>query len=164
MAKSREWSKDYLQKQIKAMRWLAYQGLTAYEIREMSWGAVDESKRTLRLRKTLFSVRYDLSTKQIYKVQHDKFVETEVDDPECADFFFKSKIYCAFIFTAHRPKTWRKQGSRESLFPVEVVENFCQKELIKDSASALTKLGSFATIELSKLNITKMKTEWAEGS
>ena len=62
------------------------------------------------------------------------------------------------MFTAHQPKTWRREGSREALFPLEVVEKMCRDLPTSNGMSVLTNMEEFARIRVSKLNITKTKS------
>ena len=59
---NRAWGNDYLQKEYKAMRWLADKGFSLEEIRTMTWGRVDESARTIRLVDKVTTIQLDLET------------------------------------------------------------------------------------------------------
>jgi hypothetical protein len=112
MAKSREYSLHYLNQQYSAMRWLAKQGLTPEEIREFRWWQVDELGRVVILRKNILGVR--LERKISFKGSGHEW------------FFMKSPMYnVSWVFTAYRPKSWRRELGREALFPIEVVEKCC---------------------------------------
>lgn len=154
---AREHSVHYLNQEIMAMRWLSEQGLSPAEIRLMRWGDVDETTKKIRLDQQVFLIRYDKRWNAMTRDSYTKKLWVEVTDKQLADFFFKSPMYCSWVFTAHRPKTWRREGSKAALFPVEVVEKYCQNNCSIDCISLLTFLEDFATIEVSKLNITNSK-------
>lgn len=160
MARKRpkEWSSQYLNQQFSAMRWLARQGLTPPEIRECRWGMVDESSRTITIKTKIFHLKYTRGTNMLLKDESEKEIKLSLKDSGQEQFFIKSRISCAWMFTAHPPKTWRKEGSREALFPVDEVEKVLQGLPLK-SPSGLTILQLFANIEISNLNITKAKTK-----
>lgn len=158
--KNWEWSHYYLQQQFSAMRWLAEQGLSPVEIREARWGMVDETDRTITLKLGVFHIHYDRGVGAIITNMTEKSpIKVPIKGSGHEWFFLKSKYKCPYIFTAHQPKTWRKQGSREALFPLSVVEKCCLGVQQINNASILTKLDKFDNIGVSKLNITKMKTE-----
>ena len=150
---------SYLNSEIHAMRWLSEQGLSPAEIREMRWGAADETIKKIRLRQEVFFLRYDAKTNAVMSDSYPKEMLIEVKDKEVFDFFFKSKIFCPWMFTAHMPKARSREGSREALFPLKDVEKYCEKNCSTDGVSVLTFLQEFATIGISKLNITNSKPE-----
>lgn len=155
-----KYSINYLNQQIYAMRWLAQQGLTPEEIRTFRWGAVDETSKTITIRTKLAFIRYDRESGMVSRMEDFKEVRMSIpEDRELRHFFLKSKYICPWMFTATPPKTWRREGSKSSLFPVASVENFCKDYAPLKASSILTKLDKFATIEVSKLNITKLKTQ-----
>lgn len=157
MAKNREWSVQYLNQQYSAMRWLARQGLTPAEIREMRWGQVDEFKHNINLREKIVSISYNLESDQICRKEYVHPTCLSYSDSGQEWFFEKSGIYCAWMFTAHKPKSWRKEKSREALFPLEAVEKAC-RDLQIPTISPLTFLDECANIEVSKLNIQNLET------
>lgn len=153
MAKNREHSQNYLNMQYSAMRWLAEQGLTPEEIRVFRWGQVDESERVITVRQELVSLRYDRDTRQIYRQSCFRPIRISLKGSGQEDFFIKSKTPSFFwVFTEHFPKGWRREESKEALFPLEVVEKVCKK-VQNLNVSALTLLGGCGSIEISKLNI-----------
>lgn len=156
----REWPHNYLQQQFSAMRWLAEQGFTPVEIREFRWGMVDEGDRTITVRPMIRHIHYDRNHQTIIADTIDREpIKIPIKGTGHEWFFLRSKYKCPWMFTAHEPKTWRKQGSREALFPLSVVEKCCRGIEQINNSSILTKLDKFDNIEVSKLNITKMKTE-----
>ena len=157
MAKNREWSVQYLNQQYSAMRWLAKQGLTPSEIREFTWGQVDEFSHTVRIPKTIISLRYDPKSQSIYKKQTEQPIKISYRGSGHEWFFEKSGIYNGWAFTAHRPKTWRREQGREALFPLEVVEKVC-RDLKLPEFNPLTFISDCANIEISKLNIQNLET------
>lgn len=167
MAIDRSWSPAYLQKQKEAMWWLCEQGLTTEEIREMKWGAVDDGDKAFLIRRMVTFEKIDLNTWQIERTEYEKAFKIPLRGTECEWYFLKSKIPCPWMFTRERPKTWRKEGSKESLYSLAAVEKICSetpsidpcKCFESDSISLLTNFDEFANIEVSKLNITKSKTE-----
>lgn len=171
MAVDRSWSPAYLQKQKEAIWWLYKLGLTPEEIREMRWGpSVDDADKVLLVRRMVTFEKVNLKTWQIERSEYEKTFKVPLRHTECEWFFLKSKIPCPWMFTRERPKTWRKEGSKESLYSLAAVEKICSeipsidpcKRLEKGSINLLTKVDKFANIEVSKLNITKMKTEELE--
>ena len=158
--KQTSWNTHYFNQQISAMRWLVKQGLSPVEIRTFRWGAVDETTKTIAIRSKMFFIRYNRETGIISRTEDYKEVKTPIpEDRELRHFFLKSKYMCPWMFTATPPQTWRKEESKSSLFPLEVVENYCQEVTPIESSSVLTNLDNFATIKISKLNITKLKTQ-----
>lgn len=167
MAVDRSWSPAYLQKQKEAMWWLLELGLTPEEIREMRWGSVDDGEKVLLIRRMVTFEKVDLKTWQIERSEYEKIFKIPLRHTECEWFFLKSKIPCPWMFTRERPKTWRREGSKESLYSLAAVEKICSetpsidpcKCLESDSINLLTKMDKFVNIEVSKLNITKSKTK-----
>ena len=156
----REWSHDYLNQQFSAMRWLAEQGFTPEEIRVATWGLVDETDRTITVRPKIRHICYDRSIGAIVSNTVDQNpIKLLIKGTGHEWFFLESTYKCPWMFTAHRPKTWRKQGSEEALFPLSDVEKICQGIEQINNSSILTKLDEFARIDISKLNITNAKTE-----
>lgn len=156
----REWPHSYLQQQFSAMRWLAEQGFTPVEIREFRWGMVDEGDRTITVRPMIRHIHYDRDHQSIITDTIDREpIKIPIKGTGHEWFFLRSNYKCPWMFTAHEPKTWRKQGSKEALFPLSDVEKICAKVEQINNSSLLTELDKFARIDISKLNITKMKTE-----
>lgn len=155
----KDYDPSYLNKQFAAMRWLAVQGLTPEEIREMRWGAVDETTKKIKLRQTFFSIKYDLKTRAMIKDEYDREILIDIEGSGNEWFFLKSMFKCPWMFTSHPPKTWRKEGSKEALFPLDIIERNVKELLIKDSTRGLTFSELFDNIEISKLNITNSKPE-----
>ena len=153
----KDYDPSYLNKQFAAMRWLAGQGLTPEEIREMRWGAVDETTKKIKLRQTFFFIRYDLKTKSMIKDEYDREIYIDIKGSGNEWFFLESKYRCPWMFTAYPPKTWRKEGSKKALFPLNVIERNIKDLSTKDSTRVLTFSDLFANIEVSKLNITNSK-------
>lgn len=146
---------NYLNKQIQAMRWLYQQGLTPDEIRVLRWGSVDETTKKIRIRQKMFFIRYDLKTGVESRIEDEREIQIPIEGSGNEWFFLKSKFKCPWMFTAHEPKTWRKQGSEEALFPVTSVEKYCTDNTI----NGLTFMDMFDNIEVSKLNITNSKPQ-----
>ena len=167
MAIDRSWSPAYLQKQKEAIRWLFKQGLTPEEIREMRWGAVDDADKLLRIRAKITFIIADLDSFDLTRTEYEHEFRIQLRHSECEWFFLKSKISCAWMFTRERPKTWRREGSKESLYSLSDIRAICRtnhsvdpcKTFNLDSINLLTNPDNFASIEVSKLNITKSKTK-----
>lgn len=158
MAKNREWSVQYLNQQYSAMRWLAKQGLTPSEIREFHWGQVDEFTHTIKIQKTVVSLMYDPKSHSVYKKKTEQPIKISYKGSGHEWFFEKSGMYnVVWTFTAHRPKSWRKEQGREALFPLEAVEKICH-DLILRTINPLTFISDCANIEVSKLNIQNLET------
>jgi len=153
--KPKEWGLHYLNQQISAMRWLAKQGLTPEEIRNFRWGLVDETTKTVTVHRPLYFIRYDIKTGLISRVEDEKEIKVPIDR-EQQWFFLKSKYTCPWTFTKIPPRTWRREESRASLFSVEDVENYL-REIPLETTNVLTLIEKFDTIDISKLNITKLK-------
>ena len=171
MAVDRSWSPAYLQKQKEAIGWLYKLGLTPEEIREMRWGSsVDDADKVLLVRRMVTFEKVDLKTWQIERSEYEKTFKIPLRHTECEWFFLKSKIPCSWMFTRERPKTWRREGSKESLYSLSEIKAICRrfnsvypcKKLSLNSINLLTNPDNFANIEVSKLNITKSKTKELE--
>ena len=155
-----EWSHRYLNQQFSAMRWLSKQGLTPEEIRVATWGLVDETDRTITVWPKIHHIHYDRSTGAIVSNTIDQNpIKLPIKGTGHEWFFLKSRYKCPWMFTAHEPKTWRKQGSEEALFPLSAVEKACRGIEQINNSSILTKLDKFARIDISKVNVTNTKTE-----
>lgn len=165
MAKDRAWRPEYLQKQYEAMRWLCSMGLTPDEIRIMRWGQVDELDRAINIVKPVTVLQYDRVTQYIKRNEYDKTFKISLKKTPCEWFFLKSKIPCPWMFTREEPKSWRKEESRDSLFTPGEIKHILDNPLNffgKPDVSALTIPDYFGILELSNLNITKMKTKELE--
>ena len=158
MAKNREYSLHYLNQQYSAMRWLAKQGLTPEEIREMTWGKVDEVTKTIKLVKKVVFIKYDPIIQSGVFDEEERELHIPIRGTGHEWFFLESKFKCPWMFTQFSPVSWRKKESRVALFPLEVVEKCCRDLLPTDRISTLTDMDFFGNIEISKLNVTKMKT------
>lgn len=170
MAVDRSWSPAYLQKQKEAIGWLLELGLTPEEIRELPWGAVDDADKVFIFRTKVTFLKSDLGTGEICRDEYDKELRIPLRGTKCEWFFLRSKIPCAWMFTREKPKTWRREGSKESLYSLAEMQEICDsfysvgpcKNLESDSINLLTNPDNFANIEVSKLNITKSKTKELE--
>lgn len=166
MATNRSWDPSYLQEQYKAMAWLAKQGMTTGEICNLTWGAVDEADKVLKIKKKVVFLQADLDNGSIVKrEEHDKDFQVPLKGTESEWFFLKSRIYCGWMFTRERPCSWRKEKSVSSLFTPVEIEKIIEEnsgKLDNTAINALTSEQVFDTIEVSKLNITKMKTKELE--
>lgn len=170
MAVDRSWSPAYLQKQKEAIGWLLELGLTPEEIRVLHWGCVDDADKVLLVRRMVTFEKVDLKTWQIERSEYEKTFKIPLRHTKCEWFFLKSKIPCPWMFTRERPRTWRREGSKESLYSLAEVEKICSeiysidpcKCLGSGSINLLTNIDEFANIEVSKLNITKSKTKELE--
>lgn len=152
----KEWSREYLLQQYSAMRWLAKAGLSPAEIREMRWGMVDEGERTITIKQEIFYIKYDIKCNMMQKKSDYKELKLSVKESGHENFFLRTKYKCPWMFTCHVPHTWKREESREALFPVEEIEHYCRDLELKDGKSVLTLAQMFDTIETSKVNITKM--------
>ena len=171
MAVDRSWSPAYLQKQKEAIGWLLELGLTPEEIRVLRWGCVDDLDKVFIFRTEVTYLKADLGTGEIQREECHKELKISLRGTRCEWFFLKSKISCPWMFTRERPRTWRREGSKESLYSLAEIWEICEnlypnrhcKKLESGSINILTNLDEFANIEVSKLNITKSKTKELEG-
>lgn len=160
MAKTNyEYGIRYLNQQFSAMRWLAKQGMTPEEIREARWGMVDEAEKTISITSTIFNIRYDQKLNVTSRIEHQTEVKIPIKETGHEWFFLKSKFKCPWMFTAHVPKTWRKEGSREALFPLEAVQRACRGVSTSIDTNLLTKLDGRASIEVTNTNVKNMESE-----
>lgn len=158
MAKKGNYSLHYLNLEFAAMRWLAIQGLTPEEIRELRWGQIDETDKTIRVRQRFVSILYNSNNGQILRKEYERSTKISLIGSGCEYFFLQSKTPSLFwVFTEHRPKGWRREEGMEALFPLEIVEKCCQ-DLQLQNTSPLTFIDKCANMEVSKLNIHKSKT------
>lgn len=157
MAKRSPYSIHYLNMQFSAMRWLASQGVCPEDIREFRWGNIDETEKVVVIKKRIFNIKFDRSSKQIYQTEQEKPVKVPIKGSDQEFFFLKSKTPSHFwVFTEHFPKSWRREESKEALFPLETIESVCRDVKIQNT-SPLTLIDKCANIEISKLNIHKPK-------
>lgn len=156
--KCREHSLHYLNQEFSAMRWLAKQGLTPEEIREFRWGRIDETTREITIVAKVIHCRFDRASHQLYKQESNREIKIPIKGSGHEWFFLESKTPSHFwVFTAHKPKGWRKEKAREALFPLEVVEKVCRDVQI-EAKIPLKLFDDYGNIEISKLNIQKSKT------
>lgn len=170
MSKNREYSESYLFEQISVMRWLKEQGLSVEQIRELRWGMIDETDRNIHFPTSVTSYKMDLNTGEVKGKTEVKDVLIPIKGSGHEWFFLKSKYKCPWVFTKEKPKTWRKEGSRESLYSLEDVENFTKMVFspvipqLLEEIESLTKMLVSDNIGVSIANITKAETkEQTEG-
>ena len=156
---NRAWGLEYLQMEREAARWLIEQGVAIEQVRELTWGAADETTRTIRITSKEVMIKYDLEWKIMEREEKEKEFHLPAKGSGCEYFFFKSRISCGWMFTKERPRSWRKEKSRDSLFTPDEFEEFCGKDSLDGGTTTLTDLAFFGNIEISKLNITKTKTQ-----
>lgn len=150
------------------------QGLSCEDIREASWGMVDESERTVAIPTDVASYQYDPKTGFLRRRDCTGRIKIKVAGTENEWFFLKSRIGCTWMFTREKPKTWRKEGSRVSLYSLPEVEKIVNDgdhppesngSLGENGDDVLTKPLKFDNIEISKMNITKLEpTDGIEGA
>lgn len=148
----RSFEKSYLSEQHKTMRWLAENGLSAEEIQGMHWGNVCEVDKVVKIKREVRGVQ--LTQEGGVKMWHeDKEFRIALPGTVCEHFLLKSRIWCHWMFLREKPRTWRSEGSKTSLYSLPEVEEIC-RGAESFSENTLTNVLKFATIEISKLNIT----------
>ena len=154
---------EYVEAHKQAMRYLASYGLSADEIREARWGMVDEADKVISIPTSVTHIKYNRETGLTFtEITEGKTIKIPIKDTGLEWFFLKSRIMCPWMFTRVVPKTLRKEGSKECLYSLSVIEEILSDLCITSiNNSVLTNLPDFDTIELSKLNFTKLKTERA---
>lgn len=158
----RSFNKKYLEEQHRAIRWLAEQGLTHEEIRVFNWGNVMEDERALRIFHKVCSIRYDRETGMIAREENEREIRVALVGTECEHFFLKSRIWCHWAFLREKPKTWRRKGSAGSLYSLSDIQRICAELTPQLSGNILTLAEMFGTMKVSKLNITKSKSQRQE--
>ena len=160
MSNNRQFTDKYLTQQHEAMRWLYQQGFTCEEIREFSMRNIDETKRTIRAFRDVTFIVYDLE-KHIIKTNEttNKDFKKKVSGTKYDFFFMKQRFTSTYLFTRERPKSWRREIAKESLYSLSEVQEICSSVVSLESTNRLTKLPEFDNIEIAKLNITKAKPE-----
>lgn len=158
----RSFNKEYLREQHRAIRWLAEQGLMPEEIRVFNWWNVLETERALRISHNVCSIRYNRETGAMVREENKRQIRIALAGTECEHFFLKSRIWCHWTFLRERPKTWRRDGSVSSLYSLSDIQRICGKLAPQLSDNVLTLAEKFGTIEVSKLNITKSKSQRQE--
>ena len=153
----RSYTPEYLAKQHNAMRWLAEQGLTLEEIRSFSFGNIEEWNKQLKILRSVRRVRLDLKTGNITSNDVEVWIKIPIKNTPFYNFFIKDKFPCPFLFTREKPKSWRRELSRDSLYSSSEIHQICGKLLDRPINDPLTKVLEFGTIEVSKLNITNLK-------
>lgn len=126
MAVDRSWSPAYLQKQKEAIGWLLELGLTPEEIRVLRWGCVDDLDKVFIFRTEVTYLKADLGIGEIKREEYPRELKISLRGTRCEEFFLKSKIPCPWMFTRERPKTWRKEGSKESLYSLSEIKAICR--------------------------------------
>ncbi len=152
----RSYSHEYLKEQHGAMRWLAEQGIDPEDIRVFSFGNIDETKRELRVLKTIHTIRLDRKNGVILTADCQKWVKIPAKDSPFYDFFIKKKFPSCFLFTKERPKSWRREEAEKSLYSLSDIQMICGNKSLNDP---LTKTLEFDTIRVTKLNITNLKAK-----
>lgn len=131
---------------------------------------MDDLNKAFIFRTQVTYLKADLGTGEIQREECHKELKISLRGTKCEWFFLKSKIPCPWMFTRERPRTWRREGSKESLYSLAEMQEICDsfysvgpcKNLESDSINLLTNPDNFANIEVSKLNITKSKTKELE--
>lgn len=147
------------------MRWLKEQGLSDEQIRDMRWGMVDETERCIHFPTSVTSYKMDLNTGKIECDVSEKTIDIPIKNSGHEWFFLKSKYKCPWMFTREKPKTWRKEGSREACYLQRDVKRFTKtayspvSHLLWKKIEALTKMLVSDKIEVSIANITKTETK-----
>lgn len=159
MAINREWSESYLFEQVSAMRWLREQGLDCEQIRNMRWGRVDESARTISVVVPVTSFRLDENGK-VERETNDREITISVKGSGCEWYFLKSKFKCPWMFVRENPKRWNREETEKLLYSLQDVENFTKQirpsvdKSTLDFVDSLTKTLEFDKMKVSILNIT----------
>lgn len=156
---NRSYSMELYEKQRLAMRWLYEQGFTIEEIREMSLGKIDEDSRAVMAKRKLTNIKYDLKTGEIVPIESEHWIHAPLSGSGFEDFFLKDKLPCCYFFTREKPRNWRREVARDSLYSLSVVQGICGRKCKDYSVNVLTFISKYDTMEVSKLNITKSKAK-----
>lgn len=154
----RGFSPEYLRLQHGAMRWLHDKGFTYEEIQQFHLGNVDEG------RKVVVASQPSLG-RAVQMAFHGGGIkprlEVSVVGSRFEWFFLKSRFISGWMFTREKPRSWRREVARASLYSLEEIKTICDLDEIaaKRARLALTKPLAFGTIRVSKLNITNLKPE-----
>lgn len=165
MPKNREHTESYLLEQMSAMRWLKEQGLSCKDIKDLSWGRVDETDRSIHFPTPVTSYKMDLRTGKIEGATEIKDVSIPIKGSGHEWFFLRSKYKSPWVFTKKIPKTWRKEGSREDCYSLKDVENITKLTSspvippLLEEIELLTKTLVSDRMKVSIANITKAETK-----
>ena len=156
----RSYSQNYLEKQHSAMQFLASLGVPLEEIRTYRWGMVDEGDKKLTIQTSVRFVKFNRETGKMDAEDCQKKFEIPLRGHDQQEFFLKSRIFCTWMFTRERPKTWRREGSALSLYSLPEVEKICEgvKMDVDTFGNTLTNALKFANIRVSKLNFHSLGT------
>lgn len=157
----RSYSQNYLEKQHSAMRFLASLGVPLEELRTYHWGMVDEGDKKLTVEAPVRFVKFDQETGKMDVQDYQKKFEISLRGHDQQEFFIKSQIFCHWMFTRERPRTWRTEGSTISLYSLPEVEKVCKgvEMEFETFGNLLTKALKFANIRVSKLNFHSLGTK-----
>lgn len=154
----RSFSPEYLRLQHGAMRWLHDNGFTYEEIQQFHLGNVNEG------RKVVVASQCNLG-RAIHMAFHGGGIkprlEVSVVGSRFEWFFLKSRFISGWMFTREKPRSWRREVARASLYSIKEIKIICDRDQTeaKRPRLALTKPLVFGTIKVSKLNITNLKPE-----
>lgn len=126
--KDRSFSEEYIQKQHKAMRYLASVGLTSREIREFSIGRIDEDTREIVIKRKVRTAKYYDGIGRVFVDEFEKDARFPILGSGCEDFFLKDKFISCYLFTKEKPRSWRREVAKSSLYSLSVIEKICAKK------------------------------------
>lgn len=156
----RSFSKEYLQRQYNAMRWLFSKGVKLREIQNFTLGNVDEETREVKITRREQVARYYSGLGMVYVDSWDEEVRFDVRGSGCEQFFLKQKFISSYMFTREKPKSWRKKIAVESLYSLSEIRGICSMDRIDPiDINVLTMSPGFGKIKVSKLNITNLKAK-----
>lgn len=157
----RSFSKEYLQRQHNAMRWLFAQGFEFREIQKFSLRNIDEDTREVVVFRKEFQARYFSGLGRVVLDNWDREVRAKVKGSGYEYWFFNQKFQSCYFFTREKPKSWRREIACNSLYSLVQIREICTSEL-PISKNVLTIRPEFGTMKITKLNITKLKAKELE--
>lgn len=123
---NREFTKEYLQKQHNVMRWLYLQGLTTKEIKKFSFVRnIDEDTREVVIYRQEFDARYFSGLGRVVVDKWDREYRVPIAGSGFEFFLLEQKFVSCFMFTREKPKSWRREVAKSSLYSLSEIEKIC---------------------------------------
>ena len=156
----RSYTSEYLKIQHQAMCYLASLGLTDREIREFSWvRSIDPDNREIVITRKVQKAKYYSGIGRVFIDEFDDELHFPILGSGCEDFFLRDKFISCWMFTREKPRSWRREVAKSSLYSLSDVAKITSEAAKKPAEWVLTKTPMFGKIRVTKLNITNSKAK-----